>query len=615
MSHLYIRRYQSENSPVFPCPRVRRLEPKTLQVDNLKTKELDPCDPLSLECEEDRRCKGHLFETPEGRILPPSFCVVDEFEVKDQRAYASQRYREEETSHAVFAEEIRNSLKGKRGLLRNKTLGLRPLVSLRAVASCDWSLRKQEVRIPRVWAKKLRLPYRASLGDSKSAIWSFRHMREDENEAGILLRCPIAGDSSIQPVEIGVWDGLTICVHPEMCAPLNLDFDGDEVHVMVLSGEESRKEIETLMRFKTLNAFDEYPSLVKAMLPSQRNSEDFMIGTTLSISELSDYDYLSPLAKGTKAKDTSRSSCVSLPDQVRALSIESMFERWETATSNIVTSHLTVSQGHTFMRQFAVASSSLEADESMLRVPWKGRASLEEHYEEPCTFRGITNPFSGDFYGYPGVRLALRLSSKVFQQLLDLAKSKGTSSDTRLMMSLIASADLEEDERNFYLAKRIDDKDSSAPLFQSFSSLESIPHNYLLVASSDIQTMKDLYDSGVVISSVMLLIKYVMRKMKVNGSNSEVFELATLIYHTMLECKESNLTSKSVTSFLSFTSNDALTSALCDNIGILDLSNLGLSRIGTRSGDINFKSLYTSIALGSFEYLKRRSILRLHQED
>lgn len=612
MAHFYSRRYQTEKSAVFPCPRVTALEPAILDIRNLKTMELEPRDVLSVECSSNSRCKGHLMETPEGKILPPSFCVVDDFEVKDQRAYACKRYREGEISEDKFAEEMRNSLKGKQGLLRNKTLGVRPLLSIRGIASCDWALEKNEVRIPRLWAKKLCVPFRRSGDNTRSGVWSFRNASEKTTEFGILLRCPIAGDSSIQAVKIKVWDNFTIGVNPAMCAPLNLDFDGDEVHVMLVSGKESVEEIQNSMALEDLTTFDGYPQLSRSALPEEDVLDDFMLNTTLSMRELERYDYKSPLAKSTKAKEPSRSSFVTLTSRVNNYDIDELFNTWETSMSNMVRSHLTVSQGHTFMRQFAVASSCIDADESNLRIAWQGRNSIRVNYEETCTIRGIKNPFETTFYGFPGARLALRLSSKVFQQLLDLAKSKGTSSDTRLMMSLFASGDLDEEDRKYYLARKTSGSYDSRPLFKVFSSPKDIEEDYILIASTDMNEMSGIYDTNEVISSVMFLVRLVMKKMGVRGSDSEVLELAALIYHATLECDSPSLTSRSVTSFLSFTSNDALTSALCDNIGVLDLSIVDLSRAGTRAGRISSRNLYTAITLGNMEQLKKRTVLRLH---
>ncbi|KAI5277392.1 hypothetical protein KEM54_005039, partial [Ascosphaera aggregata] len=116
-----------------------------------------------------------------------------------------------------------------------------------------------------------------------------------------------------------MWDNLTIGVHPEMCSPLNLDFDGDEVHVMIVTEETSKEEISKLASIDDLTAFDDGPSLLKETILFPENEEtpdDFMVGTTLSFSELSKFDYKNPLAKMSKAKDASRESIVKLPERI-----------------------------------------------------------------------------------------------------------------------------------------------------------------------------------------------------------------------------------------------------------------------------------------------------------
>ncbi|KAI5290379.1 hypothetical protein KEM54_001692 [Ascosphaera aggregata] len=612
MSHFYIQRYQRENAPVFPCPRVKEVELHPLNLANLRTVKLGPNDSLPVECKKDYHCHGHLTETSEGRILPPSFCIVDESEIKDQRENACQRYREGEISHAAFANNIRESLKGKTGLLR-ETLSVRPLISLQGVALCDWSLGKREVCIPRIWGRKLEIPFRQSEGEFRSSRWSIRSFDEENGEMGFLLSCLVVGDSSVQPVSIKLWDHLSIGVNPEMCAPLNLDFDGDEVKVVIVSEQESTDEIDLLMKTENLNTFDNGPALLKEQLGTENVPEDFMIGTTLCLSELETYGYNSPLAKLAKGNDASRRSAVNIPKTVHALSVDEMFERWEAATFDIVKSQLRVSEGHTFSRQFALTASTVENIGSVIRIPWQGKRSTRRGYKRPETLDGLTNPFSSVSYGFPGARLALRLSSRIFQELLDLDKSKSTPSDTRLIMSLFASDDLKDNEQSYYLAKKMYDVKDGEPLFRSFASIEAISENYVLVASTDLTSMSELYGSSQIIVSLMLLISQVVRKLSLRASRDEVFELAVLIFHTFSECQKTGLTSRSGTSFLSFTSNDALTSALCDNIEALELASLNTSRAGTNAGKITTRSLCTAIALGSFETLKERSIWRLRQ--
>ncbi|KAI5307077.1 hypothetical protein KEM56_004916 [Ascosphaera pollenicola] len=247
-SHFYIRRYQTWNSSVFPCPRVERLEIAPLNVENIDLIGVTSSNGITGECREDTHCFGHLVRGEDDRILPPSFCLVDDLEIKDERTYACQRYVRLESGHSEFSEEIRQSLR--------------------------------------------------------------------------------VGDSSVQAVRVKMWDNLTIGVHPEMCSPLNLDFDGDEVHVMIVTEETSKEEI----------TFDDGPSLLKETILFPENEEtpdDFMVGTTLSFSELSKFDYKNPLAKMSKAKDASRESIVKLPERIRGNTINDFFSNWESSVSNI----------------------------------------------------------------------------------------------------------------------------------------------------------------------------------------------------------------------------------------------------------------------------------------
>ena len=171
--------------------------------------------------------------------------------------------------------------------MRYKLLGSKPITSMRGVATCVWNINPHTVLIPDRWMRNVKVPYRKR-SDSNVQSPSFIFRPVQDGDYAVLLCCPIVSDMSVQPVTVLRWNSLSVGVHPEMCRPLNLDYDGDEVHVIILSSPESRDELLKSISSSTLNKFSEYSPRVSCTdryVPDENKGVDFMVGTTLSISE------------------------------------------------------------------------------------------------------------------------------------------------------------------------------------------------------------------------------------------------------------------------------------------------------------------------------------------
>jgi DNA-directed RNA polymerase subunit A' len=180
-------------------------------------------------------------------------------------------------------------LKGKEGRFRGSLSGKRVDFSSRTVISPDPSIDIAEVGVPEEVAKRLTVPERVSpwnLEFMKQLVRNgpFKHpganyvIRPD----GVKIRLEYVSDrealvESLAPgyvVERHLMDGdvvlfnrqpslhrmsimahfvkvlpyRTFRIHPAVCPPYNADFDGDEMNLHVVQGEEARSEAITLMK-------------------------------------------------------------------------------------------------------------------------------------------------------------------------------------------------------------------------------------------------------------------------------------------------------------------------------------------------------------------------------
>lgn len=355
-------RYQRTGHGADMAPKVSSIRLKRLDLNNVRVKETDTHMLRSLTCTVHERCLGHILSGVGSNILLPRWCISDDPEMMDRRSKATLLVMSGVITQSTYAEELRSTLMGKRGLMRYRLLGSKPTTSMRGVATCVWNTPPYVVLVPKRWMKNMKVPYRKKgESDTLSPNFSFRRARDGDN--AVLLRCPIVTDASVQPVIIMGWDYLSIGVHPEMCKPLNLDYDGDEVHVIVVSSSESTRELSVSRDISTLRRFHE-SSIASALddspLRREDNGGDFMVGTTVAMSQLGEVSYDHPSAVLSKCKESSRKAFVEMLGVKKPrLGLETI-EQWSEAVSRMVISNLGVSLGHTFSRQLSIAAMTTQ---------------------------------------------------------------------------------------------------------------------------------------------------------------------------------------------------------------------------------------------------------------
>ncbi|KAJ3021560.1 UNVERIFIED_CONTAM: hypothetical protein HDU68_009578 [Siphonaria sp. JEL0065] len=138
--------------------------------------------------------------------------------------------------------ELRDSLAGRRGVLKYRAGGISPMTAIRGVATCSWHEHETIVYVPRKWMDRMKVPYTDSSNDMISPKVQFRNAKNGDR--AILVRCPALSYESLQAVSIHAWHNDSIGVHPNYCDYLKLDFDGDEVHLLIVTNPMSVKELD-----------------------------------------------------------------------------------------------------------------------------------------------------------------------------------------------------------------------------------------------------------------------------------------------------------------------------------------------------------------------------------
>ncbi len=182
-------------------------------------------------------------------------------------------------------------LKGKEGRFRNNLSGKRVNFSARTVISPDPNISINEVGVPLEIAKELTLPVEVTdrnldkmkervekgpeihpgvnyvrradgrkqkvtdenkeeIAENMDTGWKVdRHLKD--GDIVLFNRQPSLHRMSIMAHEVKVMPHKTFRLNLCVCPPYNADFDGDEMNLHVLQGEEARAEAETLMKVQT----------------------------------------------------------------------------------------------------------------------------------------------------------------------------------------------------------------------------------------------------------------------------------------------------------------------------------------------------------------------------
>jgi len=513
--------------------------------------------------------------------------VSDDPEMQDRRSKATERMISESSSPTLYSEEIRSTLMGKRGLARFRLLGVAPLASVRAVATCAWDLGPHYVQMPISWMSRMIVPYRKSKENDVSPYFSFRPAID--GDYAVLIRDPIVTDSSLQPVVVSGWSGSSIRVSPEMCHPLNLDFDGDEVHILIVSSPEARKEILEAINRSTLDKFSHENIRNSLPFPPSHAAStdiDFMVGTTASMSQLSSVSYTSKQCNMSRCKEAQRKRFISLANEGPQSNIGDMLNIWTNSCMNLAASNIKVPMGYVLGRQLKIAASTVTTSNGISTVMWP-RGDIKVSSVSPT----LLSP-SFDAYGYPGMRLASRLAGGVMQNYLDIAKGLSVSTDDALMRGLfVGSVEyyniVLRDGKVFSLTGSIDDPIDS------------------VIASTNPSVLRAMRSESLVLKSCCTLVKLACMKQSVVHSNEEVLELATLVYWSFMKTGGFNITNTNSSRFMSNVGSDFMTASLCESVVLMDEVIPKL-----RGSSILPNTPYCAISLGNMSSLMHLSLGR-----
>lgn len=158
---------------------------------------------------------------------------------------------------------IMDYLSGKKGFIRSKHLGKNIDFMSRGVASTDPNLKLWEAGIPRKSLIEIFKPLIINRLVDKGIFvtkYSFKKVIEEyyfdidnilidlSSKYKILInRAPSLHRLSIQAFSFQISDNNTISVNPLICKALGLDFDGDEINVMLPITDQAQKEINEKM--------------------------------------------------------------------------------------------------------------------------------------------------------------------------------------------------------------------------------------------------------------------------------------------------------------------------------------------------------------------------------
>ncbi|EIE92586.1 hypothetical protein RO3G_17297 [Rhizopus delemar RA 99-880] len=526
---------------------VSKIEIKPLKVDNLKYVMKDTTAPsvTNIRCVMHEDCQGHLLGNSRGTIVLPSMCVNEDLMTMDERGKLNHQMLSDSISPDDYSRGVRNTLMGKRGMLRHACMGIRPLTTIRGVASCTWTEDPSTVYIPYKWTKDMRIPFRRGGDRLQSPYWAFRGVVD--GDYAILIRCPSISDNSCMPVRVYAWDKPSIGVHPAMCEHLNLDFDGDEVHIGVVSSLAAVDEIKSLMHKNPL--FNKFrPEVVSDITSRLSNNihEDFMLHSTLSLSmiDMNDDEVFTPLHSLSRCKRGS----------------------WD------------------LLRQRLDMDKTINDDTKNL-VPF---------WFEPGTSLTLPTLEHGDVrnsYGYPGMRLASKISGKIMQGALDTAKHGITTSGEDLILSLLSMS------RQTY---EILSHGNRTKLMKITPKTTKVGKVLATTSRFRMQMMGSVLG----LRSCVSMVACACESMKISYTNSELAHFAALIYYTSMIDPRSPVTDFKPTSFLSKTSTDYLSVGVAENLIMADIG-LNTSLI---SGCMSVESAAIALIIGNFKGIRSRSI-------
>ncbi|KAJ3318124.1 hypothetical protein HDV06_000804 [Boothiomyces sp. JEL0866] len=571
---------------------VTKLELKDLKVVNLKTvqpREFKNSTIYTCSFPEHSNCIGHLQAINDMCVGFPSFCTVDDEELLDKRGYANRRLFSEEISSKDFCDTIMQTFLGKNGMFRAGLLSFRPLTSCRGVASLVETPDPNIIFLPRKWMNNMQIPVRLEVPNEKlrSPYYTFR--QATDGDYGIVLRCPVILIGSVQPVKIYGWDNYSVGCNANLCERMNLDFDGDEVHVCIVSSTKSVNEVKEAIKKETSVKFST-DSINRAKEYCPDGVVDFMLSSTTSITEIDSISYSNPLFKLSRCKESARlSSSLIYKEELNPSSyITSGLKR----VKDITESQLAICKKYVLARQ--LKNVSLES------VPRSNR--FEDFWTKKWNDLSILIPDGVKVYGNPSCRFATKLTQSIVQGALDKAKHDGSIDGNILSNSLITNS-------LPYLVVYRDGKDFVQKVLKTPTEILDYKVFPLLVVTSR-QAIKLLnYKSTRILQLCYSTIKYMAFYYGIEHDESEILAFSNFIYKTIISSSEirvRKIADVEPTDFLRYSDSNFLTSVMCCNMKSIDSLKLNDSNI--QRLEISSSSFFSAVSMGNLSCFLTSSI-------
>lgn len=563
----HVSRYVKQGSRCGNIPRVTRIVIADLKVENMTTVYYDselPSVSSGGYCKFHAGCLGHLRYCDNGGIAFPSYFVADDPDTMSERDYFNNRMITGSVSPSEFSNVIKDSLLGKRSFLRYGMTGFRPLTAMRGVASCSWPDDWRSVYVPRAWLEKVKVPYRETSEDGRymSPYFSFRPLRDGDR--AILTRCPVMTDNSVQPVRVYAHDGPSIKVHPSMCSQLNLDFDGDEVHVQVVADPRSISELDAIEANNPMPTFT-LPLIKEAFLASMPMTDedaedyvttrDWMVPSTVSMKNVRIGSVNTPLHKMCRMKASAVETLMKYLNEDDSI-VSDFVDNSIVAMETLANSHLHVSDTYMFMRQ--LRSACMETSTKSMKVSTKWSTNPVKDY----AFQ-ISVPKTYLSSGLPGARIASFLSDQLMQRMLDKAKHIVQESESDIVLSLmgdIPTHDVFRMQNGEYRVVKSEARTATQEL------------GGVLLCSTDRDLMCSFSDIEERYKKTCFLVGYVCLLMGLSPSTHEVAELA----HTIMSMHDYSrgmlLSSQTPTKFMTRCMSSIFVSAICDDMKSMEKS-------------------------------------------
>ncbi|KAJ3382893.1 hypothetical protein HDU92_004521 [Lobulomyces angularis] len=581
-------------SRVDAAPKVVSIHLAKLNVNNLKyipwqAKNMNSSS--SIFCPYHDECLGHLQSSDGKNIGLPPFCARadDPTEMSE-----TDRLNKGLMNHSIhprqYAISLRNCIAGKRGILKYKCMGFTPATSMRGVASCHWSEDYRTVMIPERWMSRIKVITRKESQDLISPYYSIRNACK--GDYAILSRSPVMSHNSTQCVKLLPWKHKSIGIHPEFCSLLNLDYDGDEVHICIIDGSSARREAQLSMERNILDKFSSN-TFKECLEDFWHNRQidmklviDFMLPSTMS---LTDVGYKSPskkLHKLCRAK-AELWNIVEFGCNNRAKRMKSFVRNSNTAIHELTESHIRVSEGFTVGRQLKHLLLQTTSNKNILNTLW-----LNDQSNNIDTM--ICNNIKDEEAGYPGTKLSSEISGKIQQALLDKAKHAISAPKRDLILSILTH------QNGFSIVEYPDKSRKLVPEESYYRVDEKLLYS---LSRSQLSRENDVKER---FRRCIIAIDLGCKLNNIKATRRQVVEFAHCIWASTFNNHSDKMTDSSQIKFLAKTKSPSLLTAVCDDIYELDLRK-GKRLYDTTMDSCNVMSAVMSIITGNYIYQTMKS--------